>query len=107
RSLVARGRGGRRRRGGPAPRAPRAGERQSLTPLTRESVRDLVAGTVLSAIGDTPLVPLRRIGTGLRGELWVKLESLNPGGSVKDAAALWMAPEAAPRAAPNAKTPGA
>jgi cysteine synthase B len=35
-------------------------------------------------------VPLRRIGAGLRGELWAKLESFNPGGSVKDRAALWM-----------------
>ncbi|MDP9266238.1 MAG: cysteine synthase family protein [Chloroflexota bacterium] len=36
------------------------------------------------------MVPLRRIGDGLRGVLWAKLESFNPGGSVKDRAALWM-----------------
>jgi len=35
-------------------------------------------------------VPLRHIGAGLRGEVWAKLESFNPGGSVKDRAALWM-----------------
>jgi cysteine synthase B len=35
-------------------------------------------------------VPLRRIGEGLRGEIWAKLESFNPAGSVKDRAALWM-----------------
>ena len=47
-------------------------------------------GSILASVGDTPLVPLRRIGAGLRGELWAKLESFNPGGSVKDRAALWM-----------------
>jgi cysteine synthase B len=56
-----------------------------------------VAGTILAAIGDTPLVPLRRIGAGLRGELWAKLESFNPGGSVKDRAALWMVLDAEQR----------
>ncbi len=47
-------------------------------------------GTLLERVGDTPLIPLRRIGDGLRGELLAKLESFNPGGSVKDRAALWM-----------------
>ena len=57
----------------------------------------MVAGTILASIGDTPLVPLRRIGAGLRGELWAKLESFNPGGSVKDRAALWMVLDAEQR----------
>jgi cysteine synthase B len=58
--------------------------------LTASLVRDRVRGTILEHIGDTPLVPLRRIGAGLRGELWAKIESANPGGSVKDRPALWM-----------------
>ena len=58
--------------------------------LTADSVRARVRGTILERIGDTPLIPLRRIGHGLRGELWAKLESANPGGSVKDRAGLWM-----------------
>jgi cysteine synthase B len=58
--------------------------------LTAALVRERVRGTILERIGDTPLVPLRRIGAGLRGELWAKIESLNPGGSVKDRAGLWM-----------------
>jgi cysteine synthase B len=53
-------------------------------------VRERVRGTILERIGETPLVPLRRIGSGLRGELWAKIESANPGGSVKDRAGLWM-----------------
>jgi S-sulfo-L-cysteine synthase (O-acetyl-L-serine-dependent) len=58
--------------------------------LTAALVRERVRGTILERIGDTPLVPLRRIGDGLRGELWAKIEAANPGGSVKDRPALWM-----------------
>lgn len=58
--------------------------------LTAERVRERVRGTILERVGDTPLVPLRRISEGLRGRLWAKLESANPAGSVKDRAALWM-----------------
>jgi cysteine synthase B len=49
-----------------------------------------VRGTILERVGDTPLIPLRRIGDRLRGELWAKLEQFNPAGSVKDRPALWM-----------------
>src|SRR6267378_4530796 len=58
--------------------------------LTAALVRERVRGTILERIGETPLVPLRRIGAGLRGELWAKIESANPGGSVKDRPALAM-----------------
>ena len=58
--------------------------------LTAGLVRERVRGTILERIGDTPLIRLRRIGNGLRGELWAKLESANPGGSVKDRPGLWM-----------------
>ena len=65
--------------------------------LTADVVRSRVRGTILERIGDTPLVPLRRIGAGLKGELWAKLESANPGGSVKDRAGLWMVIDAEER----------
>ncbi len=39
---------------------------------------------VLDTIGGTPLVRLDHIGEGLPGRVYVKLESRNPGGSVKD-----------------------
>ncbi|MBM4434606.1 MAG: pyridoxal-phosphate dependent enzyme [Chloroflexi bacterium] len=58
--------------------------------LTAERVRERVRGTILERVGDTPLVPLRRIAEGLPGRIWAKLESANPAGSVKDRAALWM-----------------
>jgi len=47
---------------------------------------------------------LRRIGAGLRAELWAKLESFNPGGSVKDRAALWMVLDAEQRLDLDGKT---
>ena len=43
-----------------------------------------IARTVDATIGDTPVVFLNRLGEGLPGRVAVKLESRNPGGSVKD-----------------------
>jgi cysteine synthase B len=56
--------------------------------LSATLVRDRVRGTILERIGETPLLPLRRVSAG--SELWAKLESANPGGSVKDRPGLWM-----------------
>lgn len=42
------------------------------------------AANLLDHIGRTPLVPLHRIGAGLRVPVLVKCEHMNPGGSVKD-----------------------
>ena len=41
---------------------------------------------LLEAIGDTPLIRLRHVAAHLKEgvEVWVKMESMNPGGSVKD-----------------------
>lgn len=46
--------------------------------------------SVLSAIGNTPLVRLRALAPANGAELWVKLEYLNPTGSMKDRMALSM-----------------
>jgi cysteine synthase A len=43
-----------------------------------------VGDSAAAVVGDTPMVPLSRLGAGLPGEVYVKLEQLNPGGSVKD-----------------------
>ena len=45
---------------------------------------------VLTAIGNTPLVPIRRIHSNPSVQILVKLEGNNPGGSVKDRPALYM-----------------
>lgn len=46
--------------------------------------------SILDAFGNTPLVRLNNIVTGLKPEIYVKLEYYNPGGSVKDRPALKM-----------------
>ena len=46
------------------------------------------ARTVVDAIGRTPLVRLRRASEETGCEIWGKAEFMNPGGSVKDRAAL-------------------
>jgi cysteine synthase len=43
-----------------------------------------------SAIGETPAVRLERIVEPGMAEIWVKLEGMNPGGSIKDRTALGM-----------------
>jgi cysteine synthase A len=46
--------------------------------------------SILSAIGNTPLVRLRALAPGNGAQVWVKLEYLNPTGSMKDRMALSM-----------------
>jgi cysteine synthase A len=43
-----------------------------------------VGGSAAAVVGETPIVALSRLGEELPGEVCVKLEQLNPGGSVKD-----------------------
>ena len=45
---------------------------------------------ILDTIGNTPIVRLNKMGAELPQQLWCKLESFNPGGSVKDRPALNM-----------------
>ena len=54
----------------------------------------LIHQDVSSTIGRTPLVRLSRFGEGLPGALVAKLESRNPGGSVKDRIGLAMIADA-------------
>lgn len=48
------------------------------------------AEAVLAQVGNTPLAPLDVLGKGLGSRILVKLESDNPGGSIKDRTALSM-----------------
>jgi cysteine synthase B len=51
--------------------------------------------SVVDAVGNTPLVRLRKVAAHVPDvEVWVKLEFANPGGSVKDRAALRMMKDA-------------
>ena len=49
-------------------------------------------GSLLDLVGNTPLLDVTRLAPGLspRVRILAKLEGFNPGGSVKDRAALWM-----------------
>lgn len=53
-----------------------------------------IYGSVLETIGNTPLIKLSRIAEGLDCTILAKLESRNPGGSVKDRICLSMISEA-------------
>jgi cysteine synthase B len=57
------------------------------------AVRGRAVGSVLEAIGHTPLVRLGEPGLPPRVELWAKCEWLNPGGSVKDRTAYALVAE--------------
>src|ERR1043166_4822893 len=50
--------------------------------------------TILQSVGHTPLVRLRRVTEGLKAPVYVKVESMNPGGSVKDRVGLSMVADA-------------
>ena len=47
-----------------------------------------VAENIIDLVGQTPMVRLGRLSPAGGAEIWAKLEYLNPGGSIKDRAAL-------------------
>jgi len=61
-----------------------------LSPSEKKRVYD----NILGAIGNTPLVRLGRIAHELACPLYAKMESLNPGGSVKDRVGLYIIEQA-------------
>jgi cysteine synthase A len=57
---------------------------------TAEGTRLRVADDITSLVGETPMLRLRRVVPRGAAEVYAKLEYLNPGGSVKDRAAIGM-----------------
>jgi cystathionine beta-synthase len=49
---------------------------------------------IIEAVGRTPLIRLNRIAAGLKPQIWIKAEMLNPGGSVKDRIGITMIDDA-------------
>ncbi|HDQ03778.1 MAG TPA: cysteine--tRNA ligase [Deltaproteobacteria bacterium] len=47
-------------------------------------------GNIIEGIGNTPLVEIRRLNPNKKVKIFAKLESANPGGSIKDRTALFM-----------------
>ena len=77
-------------------RPPREGTQGSsgeVSDMTAPS-RPRIADSVLDLVGDTPLVRLNRVVPEGSATIYGKLESMNPGGSVKDRIALNMVEEA-------------
>ncbi len=62
---------------------------QASTPLIERTKTSVQAGFA-EAVGDTPLIRLNSLSEETGCEILAKAEFLNPGGSVKDRAALWM-----------------
>ncbi len=63
--------------------------------MSGRTVRARRIESVVDAVGNTPLVRLRRVAPDARGvSVYAKLEFCNPGGSVKDRAALRMITDA-------------
>lgn len=56
----------------------------------RLTVPEAASTRVDGAIGQTPMVRLERVVEPGMAEVWVKLEGMNPGGSIKDRTALGM-----------------
>ena len=57
----------------------------------------IVAADLPAAVGNTPLIRLRRASEETGCEIWGKAEFMNPGQSVKDRAALWIIRDAIAR----------
>jgi cystathionine beta-synthase len=53
-----------------------------------------VRNNILEVIGNTPLIKLNKLNEGLKPQIFAKLESANPGGSVKDRIGISMLEEA-------------
>jgi cysteine synthase A len=57
---------------------------------TTEALHLRVAESITELVGETPMLHLRRIAPSGSADIYAKLEYLNPGGSVKDRAAIGM-----------------
>lgn len=58
------------------------------------TMKKKIHDSVLELIGNTPMVRLNKIGAGMASEILVKLEYLNPSGSLKDRIAVEMIEQA-------------
>jgi len=68
-------------------------------PTAPEEDAMIVAPDLPAAVGNTPLIRLRRASEATGCEIWGKAEFMNPGQSVKDRAALWIIRDAVARGA--------
>src|SRR5690242_17870465 len=57
---------------------------------TQEASRLRVAENVTELVGETPMLHLRKLVPNDAADVYAKLETMNPGGSIKDRAAIGM-----------------
>jgi cysteine synthase len=69
---------------------PLAGALPDMAVPERLPVRNGDDARIDAAIGTTPMVRLTRVVEPAMAEVWVKIEGMNPGGSIKDRTALGM-----------------
>jgi cysteine synthase B len=68
---------------------------QNIKPIQLDSKRSAAfSRSLLSHVGNTPMVELQRVKPHKGARILAKLEGSNPGGSVKDRPALWMIEQA-------------
>lgn len=60
----------------------------------RKGEQKMIYNNILETIGNTPLVKLNSLKLKGRADIYAKIESRNPGGSIKDRAALYMIKDA-------------
>ena len=95
--VLANGKGQRRRRSPHALMRPGGADKSARNQPAGESM--IVAADLPAAVGNTPLIRLRRASEATGCEIWGKAEFMNPGQSVKDRAALWIIRDAVARGA--------
>src|SRR3954449_12328873 len=59
-----------------------------MTPPAATGTAPDIKDSILETVGNTPLIRLGRIGQGLAPQIVAKVESFNPGGSIKDRVAM-------------------
>jgi cystathionine beta-synthase len=60
----------------------------AMQTATSASPATEIKDSILDAVGHTPLVRVSRLAAGLVPQVLVKVEALNPGGSIKDRVAV-------------------
>ena len=53
--------------------------------------------TILDVIGNTPIIKLNKVAAGVASSIYVKLEYMNPGGSIKDRMGVYLCEQAVKR----------
>ncbi|MGH9360631.1 MAG: pyridoxal-phosphate dependent enzyme, partial [Thermoanaerobaculia bacterium] len=74
--------------------APSAALADRLAAVSDSPRRSAARDSILEAIGETPLVRLRKLFPDPGPRVYAKLEALNPGGSIKDRPAIAILEEA-------------